>query len=164
MKRFVWSRMMLIIEISGQLETVQHCLSAVMRVWSFMDCVLVKLKISSSSSMHILECLPIPGRLQMLIFWACPYSWRMFYWVGIKTSQRISPPTQSTLVLRPGSSQPQVTRASLDWKTKVVAFNLNKNFVKDLAALEFCRHCLLVKIIIIIIFINFTLFLPAVVI
>jgi len=44
---------MLIIEISGgvwQLETVQHCLSAVMRVWSFMDCVLVTLNVSSSSS------------------------------------------------------------------------------------------------------------------
>jgi len=41
-KSWIWSRMMLIIEISGgvwHLESVQHCLSAVMREWSFMDCV-----------------------------------------------------------------------------------------------------------------------------
>jgi len=41
-----WSRMMLIIEISGvvwQLLTVQHCLSGVMRVWVFTDCVFVSL-------------------------------------------------------------------------------------------------------------------------
>jgi len=39
------------IEISGwdwQLETVENCISAVMRVWSFMDCVLVTLNISNS--------------------------------------------------------------------------------------------------------------------
>jgi len=32
---------------------VQHCLSAVMREWFFMDCVLVTLNISSSSVWHI---------------------------------------------------------------------------------------------------------------
>jgi len=45
--------MMLIIEISGgvwKLVTVQHCLSAVMRVWSFINCVLLMLNVSSSSS------------------------------------------------------------------------------------------------------------------
>jgi len=40
--------MLLIVEISGgvwQLETVQHCLSAVMSVWFFMDFVLVTLNV-----------------------------------------------------------------------------------------------------------------------
>jgi len=47
---------MLVIKISGgvrQIKTFQHCLSAVMRVWSFMDGVLVTLRVSSSSSSSI---------------------------------------------------------------------------------------------------------------
>jgi len=45
--------MMLIIEISGRVwqpETVQHYLSAVMRVWSVIGYVLVVLNVSTSSS------------------------------------------------------------------------------------------------------------------
>jgi len=41
--------MMLIIEISvgvGQLEIIQHCLNATMRVWSLIDCVLVMLNVN----------------------------------------------------------------------------------------------------------------------
>jgi len=51
-----WSRVMLIIEISGgvwQLETIQQYVSAVMRVWSSMDCVLVTLNDSGSSRIFI---------------------------------------------------------------------------------------------------------------
>jgi len=58
MKRIGWSKKMLIMEISGevrQLETVQHGLSAVMRVWSFTDCVLVTLSVISSSSSIIFK-------------------------------------------------------------------------------------------------------------
>jgi len=32
------------------LETVQHCFSVVMRVWFFMNCVLLTLNVSTSSS------------------------------------------------------------------------------------------------------------------
>jgi len=45
--------MMLIIEMCGgvwQLETIQHCLSAVMRVWSFMDFILVTLNVNDDDA------------------------------------------------------------------------------------------------------------------
>jgi len=48
---------MLIIEISGEvwrnLEAVQQCFSAVMRVWSFMDCVLVTLNINEDDDIDM---------------------------------------------------------------------------------------------------------------
>jgi len=51
LKRFgLVKRMMLVIEISGgvwQLENVQRCFRAVMRVWFFMDCVFVRLNVNS---------------------------------------------------------------------------------------------------------------------
>jgi len=52
--------MILIIEINRedwQLETLQPWLSAVMRVWSFMYCVLVTLNVSSSSSSSSSRCI-----------------------------------------------------------------------------------------------------------
>jgi len=52
-KGLVWLGIMLRIEISGgvsQLETVQHCLSAVRRVWFFMDCILLTLNINNNDN------------------------------------------------------------------------------------------------------------------